>query len=281
MALEVFTLIVALAMFAAWQGRFRRFEDFLRKKLAIKRISIFYILVWAITGAAFWWFFHDRLERWEFLCLIVEVAGVTFLAREVNMAQSFEFIRNGLERLAELGEITDPREYYRKYSELDGRPKEEVEKDLEKAEKQATLYADVDELKMQVPSRLEKMNGEIADLLSKNRKRLLFLGVTLVALALWGHGVLALTQPEKGLNGVDPASKDVISQLQNRLAERGQQIDDLKGELAAQTKEIEAIKQENKHWHVVRPHFKQCTCPKTDPTASYRGSKAIQTQETR
>jgi hypothetical protein len=267
MVLGAFTLIAVLVILAAWQGRYRGFENFLRTRLHIKRISIFYLAVWAVTIVLFWRFFHEGMERWELLCLLLEVAGVTFLAREVYLTQEHESIKNKLERLSSLSAISDPREYYRKYSEVDHRPKAEVERELKNAEDRATLYADVDELKAQVPARREAMEGEVADLLSKKRRRLLVLGLCLVALALWGHGVLASTQRDTGVSRADPEFKGAISDLEKRLAGQGQRIADLEGEVAAQRKDIEAIKEENRHWHVHRPPSR-CTCAPTVPKLS-------------
>lgn len=260
MALVAFTLSVGLVMVAAWQGR-GDFEFFLRDKLGIKRISLVYLPAWALAVAMFFWFFRHGLERWELLCLLVEVTGVTFLAREVNKAQRFEYLKNRLERFADLKEITDPEEYYLRYWEIEGKPEAEVKKNLDIEIVYQSLQAKVAKLRTGAASTFERMRGETADLLSRNRKKLLFLGLALVALALWGHGVLALTKPEKPLSAGDPAFMDAMTQVQSSLAGLGQRIADLEGQVAAQRKEIEAIKQENKRWHVVRPRSKQCYCP--------------------
>jgi drug/metabolite transporter (DMT)-like permease len=265
----VLSVVALLVMVAAWQPRIRNIEGRLNNA-GIKYIAPVFYLVWIVTALLFYLFFKGVSERWELLCLFLELAGVTFLAREVNYAQTFEERKNDLEKFYELKEL-EPNDYFRRYYEIAGNSKLAVEENRLNFVEKGQLDSHVEQLKSDVAVRIEKLNGDIADLLARKRKQLLILGLTLVTLALWGHGVLALTKVGEA-RAAAPESQATIESLKEEIVrlrevqtQQGQHIVDHDKEIAILQKDVEAIKLENKHWHVVR-HRKPCGCTATPQT---------------
>jgi hypothetical protein len=265
----VLSIVALLVMVAAWQPRIPKFEDKLNKA-GIKRISPVFYFVWIVTAILFYLFFKGVSERWELLCLFLELAGVTFLAREVNHAQRYEQIKTDLERLHEL-DGKEAIDYYESYQAAEGVSKGAIVSQLIDLVASQKLESRVTEMKEEVAAKIKKFNGDIADLLAAKRKRLLILGLTLVALALWGHGVLALTKGGEA-RAAAPDSQATIESLKEEIVrlrevqtQQGQHITDHDKEIVILQKDVEAIKLENKHWHVVR-HHKPCGCTATPQT---------------
>ena len=258
-----FSLITVMAVSAAWEPKNYRF----RKVVAWMHLKDLwaYILMWIVTIVVFCWLFRANSERWEFLCLVVEMAGVVYLAREVHYGQEFESIKNKLERFPELDEITDLEEWYIRYLEIDnGVSRADAMREIRDSKLRGKWNEEVAALKADVPRAIGRFKAETTDLVSKYRRWRLLLGLSLVILSLWGHGLLASTPREHNMKGSEPLAgmdsglKDSISRLQQDQAQQSGLIGQLQQEIAAQRREIDAIKQENKRWHVVRPRPKRC-----------------------
>jgi hypothetical protein len=126
---------------------------------------------------------------------LVEIAGVTYVTREVYMAQDFERYRRvvgelkafvDLEHLAEEGK---PEAYLSEYYRLDGRSQRQADTNISLAKHLGTFDADVDKVRRETRRAFERPRGPLADQTLEYRRHRLVRGVILIVLALATHGL--------------------------------------------------------------------------------------------
>lgn len=183
-----YILLVLLVVFAAWEPRGLRLKNALRW-LRFKTMSRFYVLVWIFPATVFWWFFWVKSEHWQLLGLLTEIAGVTYLAREVNIAQTFEGLRHTLCKLIELESLVDQKkykEYLIEYFKIDGGKPMYTADYLDSV---GVIEQEVVDLKIATRQSFDRLYGETADLTFTYRRNRLLRGLALVVLGLSGHGL--------------------------------------------------------------------------------------------
>jgi hypothetical protein len=162
----------------------------------VQKFPTFFAGVWIAITLGFWWFFWGRSEFWQLLALLMEMAGVTYLAREVYIAQGFEEYRRVtsevkpfvyLEPLADQGKY---QEYVTEYYRICGRAPREAEVDIALFTSLGTLAEKANELQSHTRATFERPKGPLANAPFKYRRNRLLRGVIPVTLGLAGHGLL-------------------------------------------------------------------------------------------
>ncbi len=131
--LLIASLVVATA-WRSWRGPFLR----VAKEFDISyRIPRFALGIWLILAGAFCALFWREREFTQLLALLLELGGVTYLAREVYVAQHLEQYLASIEKVRQfvaLESLIDDKEYARAYYKLDHKTQKEAEDDISAAE---------------------------------------------------------------------------------------------------------------------------------------------------
>jgi hypothetical protein len=186
-----FSVITILVFATAWEYRQRPLKNLLAP-LGIPSLTIFYFLMWIVLLVAYWFFFHGIPAFWELFFTLMEMAGATYLAREVNLAQSKEALGEDLQAFGKF-DSTHDNLYYVQYYEYDGDlTKAEILSGLKKQLDDHTLQQTVRELKSDHQRAQLQFEEETSKLVRGMRRNRLYAGIILILLALWGHACLPM-----------------------------------------------------------------------------------------
>jgi hypothetical protein len=205
-----FGLIVCLVVATAWHDQVVRLAASLRLK---GKVSYLFAIVWLGIAALFWSLFWKTAEFWQLLALLTEIAGATFLAKEVSFAQQLEEF-NRLARQEHLitqiklplNNDSDAEQYIKKvYAITEDTSPDEVTEEIVRKKADKTLLRETLKYQIQVETAYKRHKQQLAEIPAyKFRKRLLRIGLLLIIAGLTGHGLDALTlkeQPPKSAPG--------------------------------------------------------------------------------
>lgn len=266
--------LVAATAAAAWEPRPRWLLRALRSS-GLRSVSLLFLGIWIALALSFCFYFWGRQGFWQLLASLVEIAGVTYLAREVYIAQEFEEYRRvtgalkpfvELEPLVERGKLE---EYVVEYYKLDGRPESEAQADISALKQSGTLAEEVEGLRSKARRSFDRPDGPLADRTFEYRRARLLRGIVLIVLAAAGHAVHALGTHEEAETALLRAKLErTQSQLDQLDSEFQKAQADAETRIAHITKvsdshadEIAGIIAEHKRWHVKRRKSSQAGSP--------------------
>jgi hypothetical protein len=267
-----FLLIASLVVGTEW-GRasivlaLKSIIKALKTRRVVFPISKFVVGIWILVVGTFCALFWQEPEFARLFALLIELAGVTYLAREVYLAQESERYQRKIAKVRQylaLESLTDNNEYIREYYKLSSWTAKEAEDDISKNEREEILSLRVQKLKALARSRVEE-EGPISDLVESSRRTNLKFGIVLLTLGLVGHGLNELflhESPEIArLRNVVMETQARINELSSTTRDEqtqvSRQIGHLEQDSSSQAGKIDAIIRGNKRSRIVRPRSPQ------------------------
>jgi hypothetical protein len=183
----------------------------LLRKAHIRKKAVISGALWLIITVVYWWLFRLETNAWSSFFFLVELGGITSLAKEVYVAQAVEQyerdVRRDLIPFLQLDHLIDEGkldEYVVEYHKLDLKGHAQAEVDSRLAEVRGeiavcklmgTFEARVKELRESMHRSIEKPEW-VASGAMKYRSNRLRLGVAMVGIALVAHGAHTLGESD-------------------------------------------------------------------------------------
>jgi hypothetical protein len=196
-----------LVFIAAWEPP----ATWLRKAAHIRRKAVLFGALWLIIAVMYWWLFRLETNAWSSLFFLVELGGITYLGKEVNIAQAIEQykmdVRRDLIPFLQLDHLIDEGkldEYVAEYDKMDlkGHTQAEVDSHLAERRREIGVAKVFGTFEALVKGLRESMHRSIENPESvafgtmKYRRNRLRLGVAMVGIALVAHGAHTLSESD-------------------------------------------------------------------------------------
>jgi hypothetical protein len=185
--------LAALVAAAAWEP-WRGYVPAPGKK------TLVFGALWLVAALTTWRVYWGRSTFWDVVALLVELAGVTYLAREVCVAREGEASRKGMARLEPFlaleafADHGDYDEYITRFYKLDGMADKQAQADILLTKLCGTFELEAKKLRNRTRASFERPKEILANMAFRHPRARLVTGAVLVALGVTGHRILSVAR---------------------------------------------------------------------------------------